>query len=253
MPARNRAGHTPATAAKAAATSRRGQAAKRATGEAPIYCQRPGCTNHLTGKQKKYCSNACRAIDSHMRRRAEARMLTESLVLEEVREALAPVARELMTDEVLRNIHAMVNLLPQATLALAKNLASGDAQVRQKAADSLLKFTMGNPSVAPEPVGGDKAPLQVVIGAAIETPQLVRNEAVPSTAEQVPIAELAPGAAGDDLETPVDEGPLRECLECHAFKPPREFVGESPRCQVCHDTLMAQVAERFGPDVLPST
>jgi hypothetical protein len=111
------------------------------------YCERPGCTNRLTGKQRRFCSNSCRATFANQQKTADKRALAESMALEEIREKLEPVTRELLTDEVLKQLNALTNLLPMAVAEIQRELAVDedgkplveDSDVRQKAAMQLLK------------------------------------------------------------------------------------------------------------------
>ena len=67
-------------------------------------CERPGCTNFLLGRQKRYCSNACRAISEQ----AKKRVLAESVALDEVRAQVTPVIKEALTETVLQEIGVMI-------------------------------------------------------------------------------------------------------------------------------------------------
>jgi hypothetical protein len=203
------------------------------------YCERPGCTNHLVGKQKRYCSNSCRATASHMARTADARALAESIALESIREKIEPVTRELLTDDVLRELKNLVELLPMAVAELERELAVDaeghplveDPDVRHKAALQVLKMTVGNPSIAPANAEQQPAALTVVIGQSMES--------------KVPARTSTVEVDGEVLE-------LRECHECHISKPPDQFVGNSDRCSTCHDKLVAAASERFGADLVRS-
>jgi hypothetical protein len=135
-----------------------------------------------------------------------------------------------------------VNAIPKAAQTIVQDLDDPDPDVHQKAATLLLKYTLGNSSIAPPPVGAqDSAPMQVFIGM----PQQGAPAAVDSEATEVPEIEAVPQAPEQAEE------PERECLECHLFKPPSEFVGASHRCNDCQKKLMDSVTERY-PDLVRS-
>jgi hypothetical protein len=60
-----------------------------------------------------------------------------------------PLVREAMTDDVLRGIDLLIKATPLALAALQADLTNSDDAIRQRAYTLLLKYTMGNPSVAP--------------------------------------------------------------------------------------------------------
>jgi hypothetical protein len=103
-----------------------------------------------------------------------------------------------------------------------------DADIRHKAAVQLLKWTVGNNSIAPASAEQQPAPLQVIIGTGLSQTTSIDGE------------------AEDDPED------VRECLECHLVKPAKDFVGDSNRCQACHQKLLDSVRERYGADALGS-
>jgi hypothetical protein len=210
-------------------------ASERSTSE-PRRCEREGCPNVLKGRQKRFCSNACRAIYTNMAKGTERRKLAESVALQEIRDKIEPVTRELLTDKVLWELHTLVDLIPAAVSELASELARDedgnplveDADIRHKAAVQLLKWTVGNNSIAPASAEQQPAPLQVIIGTGLSQTTSIDGE------------------AEDDPED------VRECLECHLVKPAKDFVGDSNRCQACHQKLLDSVRERYGADALGS-
>jgi hypothetical protein len=164
------------------------------------------------------------------------RDLAESMALQAIRDKIEPVTRELLTDEVLKQLHALTDLLPAAVAELTYELsrdAEGkplveDPDIRHKAAVQLLRWTVGNSSIAPASAEQQPAPLQVFIGEGLRQPESVDGEATDEPDE------------------------LRECLECHLMKPTNEFVGASNRCTTCHQKLLDSVSERYGADALGS-
>ena len=201
------------------------------------YCKRPGCSNRLRARQTKYCSNTCRAVHSHQLKTAEARQLAESQTLEQIRETVAPVVREMLTDKVLAELKTLTELIPEAIAALKRLMASDDPELQLKAATLLLRYTMGNSSIAPPPVeSGKGTDLTVVIGTAMQSGSADAHIGAPP----------ASAPALDVPEAEVVEEEQRECLECHLWKPASQFVGSSHRCQECHDRLMEGVRDRYG-------
>jgi hypothetical protein len=177
-------------------------ASERSTSE-PRRCEREGCPNVLKGRQKRFCSNACRAIYTNMAKGTERRKLAESVALQEIRDKIEPVTRELLTDKVLWELHTLVDLIPAAVSELASELARDED---------------GNPLVEDADI----------IGTGLSQTTSIDGE------------------AEDDPED------VRECLECHLVKPAKDFVGDSNRCQACHQKLLDSVRERYGADALGS-
>lgn len=139
------------------------------------------------------------------------------------RDELRPIVREAITQDVMDAISKLVNLTPTMVDAIAEDLESSDKTLRQRAYSLLARYTLGNPSVAPQPETPDQAPMQVTF-------HLPR----PGDASPTPVA----------LET-VD---LRECVECKEHKMEADFVGASDRCQDCHDKMIAGVQARFADE-----
>ena len=183
----------------------------------------------------KTCSDAHRQARARRLKRRKSRTLADPEVRdmaatvrgelpdvahEVMKEELAPLVREQMTDEVLQSIDRLIKLTPSAIDCLQQDLASADETIRQRAYTLLLKYTMGNPSVAPPPKEQAPAAMSVVFNVP-------RPGDVPLPAE------------------PAESVELRECLDCRATKPAGEFVGSSPKCQACFDGLQAKLTERF--------
>ncbi len=134
---------------------------------------------------------------------------------------LRPLVREAMTEEVLKAINMLVGMTAEGIAALQQDLSAEDETIRQRAYTLLLKYTMGNPSVAPPPthVGGSPMTVQFNIPR--------------------------PGDPTDT--TPALEAvELRQCTDCSQHKSPQEFVGASSRCTDCFAALHETLAERFA-------
>ena len=152
---------------------------------------------------------------------AVARGEVKDLVHEVAKEELRPVVRDAMTEDVLRSIDRLVRLTPSAIDKLEEDLASSDETIRQRAYTLLLKYTMGNPSVAPAPTEQQPQGLTVIF-----------NAPRPGDEPVVPQIEVA-----------AEE--LRKCADCGEEKPASEFVSNGPKCQACFDALHAKLAARF--------
>lgn len=189
--------------------------------------------------QTKTCSDehkqqlALRNRNARNGRRNPQRRKVQRKVLEapdEARDVLREelrtfINREALTEDVLAEIKKLVGLAPPAIRLLSTQLDSEDEVIAQRAAGLILKYTLGNASVAPEAHAKQPAQMQVVFGMPD------RNVALTD---------------GNDTLTP-DEGDVRVCNDCHQAKPEAEFVGKSDRCQECFDRMQRKVREDFAP------
>lgn len=212
-------------------------------------CSEPGCGRLIgeRGAQALTCSDACRSARSRRLRaenaaRGEAPPPAEDPVArmqDVVREhatdvarrqitaEVGPVVRAALTDDTLAAIRDLVALTPAAVAAIAEDLASEDAGIRQRAYTLLVKYTIGHPAVVqPEDAGGT-APIQIVI----PTP---RPEAPPVTVTPEAIV-----VGGEEL---------RPCDMCHTPKPEADFVDGSDRCRECWEDQQRRVREQFAQD-----
>jgi hypothetical protein len=171
-----------------------------------------------------------------------------SIARDVLAEELRPVLREALTGRVLESIGTMVSdLLPLALSALRDDLealrpASDSAGLllhdddgeflmlpdydrRQKAYQLVVKNTIAQPGLAPQPEAPDAAPIIVQFpeGMAMPSPPTVDGEAV----EAPPQHELEPGQ--------------RQCDSCGLAKVEAEFVAGSERCWACHGKGEARV------------
>lgn len=224
------------------------------------------CGKPLTGKQRRACSPTCRnklrSLAQTDRKQLQAE-LTKHVVTEavatEVTAQVGPVVREALTDDIMSHIQRFVHLVPQALDAIEKNLKAEDPDVRQKAATTLLRYTMGNPSVAPPPIEESKAPLKVEFmipradtagparGGGVRPMELSDETtyepagAGPQPHDHVHVLE-ATAEEMDDFVT----CEKRECIECNLEKCDDEFVGMSFRCKDCDARLKSRVLGEFG-------
>lgn len=163
---------------------------------------------------------------------------------------LRPAVREALSGRVLQSIGDMVELLPLVQDALRDDLtaqtplldSNGDAirdsdgsvvylpdyDRRAKAVALVAKYTVGQPGLAPQPEMPEQAPL------------VINFPTMPAPADHIE------GAAVEELPE-LSEGE-RICDICREAKDAAEFVGDSPRCQACHDgqraRIEAAIAER---------
>lgn len=214
------------------------------------------CGNPLTGKQRRACSAKCRnalrtsaSADVAARVREVAQNTAVEAVQDEMKEQVGKVVQEALTDEITAQLKGFVHLIPNALAAIEKNLASEDDDVRQKAATTLLRYTLGNPSVAPPSITPEAEPLQIQF-------MIPRSDSV-GPAPGGGIRPLAAGAepghvhqhAIDVESTDLDDIQTceqRVCMECGLPKCADEFVGQSPRCLDCHRRLQERVEHEFG-------
>lgn len=143
----------------------------------------------------------------------------------ELRDQLRPIVREAIDEDVMRAIDDMVGLTPSAVKALRADLDNEkDPVLRQRAYSLVIKYTLGNPNVAP-PREATALPFQV-------------NFNLPRPAELEP-------QPNDIVPLDGDIGAWQTCDVCHLAKPDEEFVGGSSRCQSCLALRKEAVLEKF--------
>lgn len=141
----------------------------------------------------------------------------EDVARDVIREEVAPVVREALTDDVLAAIARMTKLTGRVVEVLEEDLHSENEILRQRAALLVAKYTIGHPGVAPRPDDGAGAQ------------QLVVNVGIPR-----------PG------DVPAEAVELRACDTCGADKPESEFAADSDRCLACLEARKAEVLARFS-------
>lgn len=217
-------------------------------------CSEPDCSNKLVNEDgtpkpagTKSCSKSCRQKRARRLAAAKKKSTTQTpydpavqdmraAVAGEVKDAIhetaveeiRPLVREAMTGSVLTAINTMVGLTPRAIEVLEQQMNSEDEVIAQRAATLFLKYTMGNPSVAPPPTEKAPAPMTVTFN-------------IPRAGDPTDTTPSGP------VELDVDDAEeLRQCTDCSKHKSESEFVGASSRCQECFDGLHATLAERFA-------
>lgn len=167
-------------------------------------------------------------------------------------EELRPAIREALTAEVLKGIGDMVELLPLLNDALRDSLTASrvvmnaegdivygddgeprmqaDSAERMKAAALVLKYTLGQAGLAPQPEAPEQAPMIIQFPTMPPPPAWIDGD------EPQELAALPEGS--------------RECDICQTIKPANEFVAASNRCQTCQAAqrvrIQAAIEERTG-------
>jgi hypothetical protein len=173
--------------------------------------------NRRARKRKSEKRNGLQAIAEAVGGGQDTLSIAEEVLREELREH---ISRAALTEDVVADIKSMVKFAPAAIQVLSMQLASEDETVAQRAANLILKYTMGNPSVAPAPTEQVRQPMQVLF-------------ALPDRGEAQPAIEAEP------VE-------LRTCNDCGQSKAPDEFVGNSDRCKACFERLQLEVRTKFA-------
>lgn len=160
---------------------------------------------------------------------------------------MQPIVREALTGEVLQSLSAMLGMMPLVQAALTDDLtaltmvwndegcplmeADGvtpalvpDYDRRQKAVAMVLKYTVGQPGLAPQPDAPEAAGVTVVFSGMGEP-------AITSSAVDL----------GEERLAELESGESRQCDICELVKPKAEFVGASSRCEDCQDKLRSRV------------
>lgn len=192
------------------------------------------CGASLAGKRKEavVCSPACR---SKRHRRVGAgkssgrsvEQLThdevEKAAQEALKEAVAPVVRESLTDEVLAALGTLVGLVPSAVEALKEDLAGDDHDRRQRAYTQLLRYTAGHGALVPD--------------------QTDQTRHVTVLLDGIPHAPTERPAVTEATNGHADLVSLKECDTCHVSKPAdaEHFVGASDRCWDCFNKIRSSV------------
>lgn len=134
------------------------------------------------------------------------------------------MVREAMTNEVVISLREMVGLSIAAIKVLEEDLQSDNARLRQKAAELILRYSVGNEQFRPEP---EHAQRDIQINFALprpEAPEEITAEA--DVVEDEPTTDT------------------RQCDMCQGYKPDSQFVEGSERCRECFDEQQA-MAERL--------
>lgn len=183
------------------------------------------------------CSATCR---SRRKRRVDAQAASgrdvtklvtdeaERVAQKELAEALRPVVKEAITQDVVDRIHEMIGGMPDAIEALMEDispepggpdgeLTSDQLDRRQRAYSQLFKLTAGNRNLVPDINADKNRDLTVIFGGALARTEIQRQ-------------------SGDvDPTSGVIES--KECDSCHVGKPLSEFVGSSDRCKTCFQEM----------------
>lgn len=155
--------------------------------------------------------------------RGEVRDVLPKVIEEEVR----PVVRESITEDTLRAIAQMVGLTSAAVAAIADDLGSDDATIRQRAYSLVMKYTVGHGAIV-TPIEQDKTqPINVHF-------QLPRPPAIEGEAT----LEEEPPEPGEIAEATV----VKTCDTCGKEGTLDEFAAASTRCKDCYAKQKARAA-----------
>ncbi len=163
-----------------------------------------------------------------------------------VADELRPAVREALSGSVLRSIGDMLGLMPLVQDALKDDLTAltpvwndegqplldfngepalvPDYDRRAKAVALMLKYTVGQPGLAPQPDAPEAAGITVLFSGMGEP-------TITSYADELPEERIA------ELES----GESRQCDICNAVKPKGLFVGASSRCEECQEGLKTRI------------
>ena len=196
------------------------------------------CGGSLEGKapSAKTCSVQCRQKRARRRKAAndnieaqQAEVAVAQVVAREhdtviervLQQELEPVVRAAIDDEVLRAVDKLVKLTPLAISVLEEDLASDDAVLRQRAANTLVKYTIGHPALLKPQ---DEKHEQLIVNFNLPRP------------------DDDPASGQDEVLRDVEEVEEdRVCDMCGELKPLPEFVAGSDRCKTCFEEYKANI------------
>lgn len=206
-------------------------------------CRQKRYRRRAKGDQREYAVDTAPVLAAMDTAAKDAVDDLPAVAREVLAEELRPAVREALTGRVLDSIASMVDLLPLAQDALREDLTAvrlvtdfkgeiqydddgeplyeADGDRRQKATALVLKYTVGQPGLSPQPESPEQAPITVIF------PSMPAPSQQEGAVDGVAYAELAEGE--------------RRCDMCDEAKPADEFVGSSSRCQVCHDAARARI------------
>lgn len=147
-----------------------------------------------------------------------------SVISNVMKDQLAPIVREALTEDVLRAINDLMGLTPAAVSALKQDLESEDVHVRHRAAALVTKYTIGHPALI-RPSDTDGAG-QLVVNLNLPRPE---TDNIPDPDAEHPEAEE-----------------IKVCDMCGEDKPASEFEAGSERCSACFEEWKTKITEQFG-------
>lgn len=181
-----------------------------------------------------YCRPSHRGAFSRRKRKLDDEELAgalsageqaEKIALGLVRENLAPVVREALTEDVLAGIRQLIGHVPKAVETAYGLLDSGDEDVRYRAASLIMRHSIGHKQLVPDVNEGAGAEVNVFFGI----PRPDRD-----------------GTGDDAIEAAVE----RECDSCGESKPDDQFVGNSDRCLTCHERIRDSAKVVLGDEAI---
>lgn len=130
-----------------------------------------------------------------------------------IQDEAKPFVREALNEQVVAHLQKMIGLVPAAIEAVAADLLNPDPKLRAKAYELILKYSLGNPSVAP-----DKADDHGPVTVNFNLPRSEADVVVDATSEEV-----------------------KPCEICGKEKPESEFQDGSERCVQCFNEMRDNV------------
>ena len=201
------------------------------------------CGDSLAGHRpgSKTCSNKCRQTRSRRSRRAKreheefeqrnpegarevaaiVRREAPDVITRVMKDQLAPIVRDAITEDTLRAIQRMLGLTDRAVQLLELDLENEDPTVRQKAYALVMRYTVGHPALV--------QPADTAAGG-----QMVVNFNLPRPDDPSPGTEDTP----EQIE-------MKVCDMCQETKTTPEFVAGSDRCTECYESWRTTIIREF--------
>lgn len=200
-----------------------------------------GCKGSLAGMslQAITCSVSCR---QHRARRLRAAKIDSTAleatrgvrelvraggkdaVQEVLKQELQPLVREAITEDTLEAISKLVGLTSTAVDVLMRDMEGEDAALAQRAAQTVLKYTVGHPAIVRP--AEEQPPEKIEVHFNLPRPD---GEAI-----QVPNVD----EEGDEITDFV-------CDLCHQPRKASERVAGSDRCETCFREARDRILARF--------
>lgn len=185
-------------------------------------------TQHRQARSRRLKREA-RENDEHAQqtrsiRRAANQQITD-VVREVTKEEIRPVVREAINENVMQAVKELVGLTPLAVAAMAEDLETDDQVVRQRAYQTLFKYTVGHTAIGPKP---EQESQQLVVNIGLPRP------GVTDSSEEVGYID----------DTDAEE--LLTCDMCAQEFPASGMVDGSSRCLSCFTTQREDALKILG-------
>ena len=143
-----------------------------------------------------------------------------------LKQELAPLIRESITDDTLKAIEKLVGLTGMAVDVLMEDMQGEDRVMAQRAATTVLKYTVGHPAIV-KPV--DEVPEHITVNFALPRPD----------------GESEPAIDVPNVDEEGNEITDFECDICHQLRKASERVAGSDRCETCFREARDRILARF--------